>query len=107
MYLGQRGATKLAGLVVKDLKPELTYPHQDMRIMQHKQHAEALEEIQKAHKDEAQKAEVDKIYTTVSGYSLPPCLPACLPPLLPCLPAFLPSVPACPASSACPIHPSI
>ena len=55
----------LAGKVVKDLKEDLIYPHENMCIMQHKQHAEALEAIQAAHKDPAQKEAVDQIYKTV------------------------------------------
>lgn len=66
MYLGQRGATKLAGKVVKGLREDLIYPHENMCMMQHKQHAEALEAIQAAHKDPAQKEAVDQIYKTVS-----------------------------------------
>ena len=68
MYLGQRGATKLAGKVVKGLAPNLQYPHPDMCTMQHTVHAEALEAIQAAMKDPAQKKKVSQIYETVGVY---------------------------------------
>lgn len=69
MYLGQRGATKLAGKVLGDsLAPNLRYPHPDMCTMQHTHHAEVLEAIQAAMKDPAKKDEVKKIYETVGVY---------------------------------------
>jgi predicted NBD/HSP70 family sugar kinase len=69
MYLGQRGATKLAGKVLgDDLAPNLRYPHPDMCTMQHTVHAEALEAIQAAMKDPAKKEKVKQIYETVGVY---------------------------------------
>ena len=62
MYLGQRGATKLAGKVLgESLAPNLRYPHPDMCTMQHTVHAETLEAIQAAMKDPSRKAAVMQV----------------------------------------------
>merc|ERR1719265_1284167 len=68
LYLGQRGATKLAPKVVKGLPEKYTYPHPDMCTMKHEGHAQALKLIQKAMADPLQTAEVTKLYETMGVY---------------------------------------
>jgi predicted NBD/HSP70 family sugar kinase len=68
MYLGQRGATKLAvdaGVVLED---NLKYPHNDMCNINHENHATCLEAIQKAMKDPEKEPQVRKIYETMGVY---------------------------------------
>merc|ERR1711879_147856 len=72
MYLGQRGATKLvkaAGL--KDIPDNLTYPHADMSVIKHDNHAKCLKLIQaamKGEKGDEEVAKATKIYETVGVY---------------------------------------
>jgi len=68
MYLGQRGATKLAAKVVKGLPEKYSYPHPDMCTIKHEDHAQCLKLIQKAMTDDAQKEQVTKLYQTVGVY---------------------------------------
>jgi predicted NBD/HSP70 family sugar kinase len=68
MYLGQRGATKLAAKVVKGLPEKYAYPHPDMCTIKHEDHAQCLKLIQKAMEDDAQKEQVTKLYETVGVY---------------------------------------
>merc|ERR1712217_525535 len=68
MYLGQRGATKLAGKVVKDLPENYKYPHPDMCTIKHEDHAQCLKKIQEAMKDPSQEAKVRQLYETVVVY---------------------------------------
>ena len=93
MYLGQRGATKLAPQVLDEteLKPNLRYPHDDMCTMKHVHHADALVAIQKAMADPAKTAKVSQLYETVGvylGYGLAQVRSQDPPPrdALPCLP---------------------
>jgi len=68
MYLGQRGATKLAargGVAVPD---NMKFPHKDMCTIRHENHAQCLKLIQEAMKDEAKEPEARKIYETVGVY---------------------------------------
>merc|ERR1712113_585841 len=68
MYLGQRGATKLAGKVVKDLPANYTYPHADMCTIKHEDHAQCLKLIQKAMADPEQEEKARSLYETVGVY---------------------------------------
>jgi predicted NBD/HSP70 family sugar kinase len=68
MYLGQRGATKLAGKVIKGLPENYVYPHPGMCTIKHEDHAQCLKLIQKAMADPSQEAEVSKIYETIGVY---------------------------------------
>jgi len=69
MYLGQRGATKLAATAgVKDLPENYVYPHADMCTIKHEDHAQCLKLIQKAMVDEEQTAKVSELYQTVGVY---------------------------------------
>merc|ERR1712050_702603 len=68
MYLGQRGATKLAGKVVKDLPANYKYPHKDMCTIKHEDHAQCLKLIQKAMSDPEQEAKARELYETVGVY---------------------------------------
>jgi len=68
MYLGQRGATKLAskgGVTVPD---NMKYPHADMCTIKHDNHAQCLKLIQEAMKNEEKEKEARKIYETVGVY---------------------------------------
>merc|ERR1719277_1001039 len=65
MYLGQRGATKLAGKVVKDIPKNYKYPHKDMCTIKHEDHAQCLKKIQEAIKDPEQESKVKELYETV------------------------------------------
>ena len=62
MYLGQRGATKLAAKAGVDLPENLQYPHPDMRTIKHENHAKVLKEIQKTMTDAMKEPKVQKIY---------------------------------------------
>merc|ERR1712217_172811 len=66
MYLGQRGATKLASKVVKDLPENYVYPHEDMCTIKHEDHAQCLKLIQEAMKKDPEKA--SDLYKTVGVY---------------------------------------
>jgi predicted NBD/HSP70 family sugar kinase len=68
MYLGQRGATKLAAKAGVKLPDNLVYPHPDMCTIKHEDHAKCLKEIQKAMADPAQEPQVRKLYETVGVY---------------------------------------
>jgi predicted NBD/HSP70 family sugar kinase len=69
MYLGQRGATKLASKAgVKGLPANYVYPHPDMCTIKHEDHAQCLKLIQKAMTDPAQEPQVRKLYETVGVY---------------------------------------
>merc|ERR1712151_805120 len=68
MYLGQRGATKLAAKGGVKVPENYVYPHADMCTIKHEDHAECLKLIQAAMKDSEQKAEVGKLYETVGVY---------------------------------------
>jgi predicted NBD/HSP70 family sugar kinase len=67
MYLGQRGATKLAHKVCS-VPDNFKYPHPDMCTITHENHAKCLKLIQQAMQDPAQEAEVTKLYETVGVY---------------------------------------
>jgi len=65
MYLGQRGATKLAAKAGIEGKEELLYPHPDMCTIRHENHAQCLKLIQKAMTDPASEPQCRKLYETV------------------------------------------
>jgi len=68
MYLGQRGATKLAhkaGVVVPD---NMKYPHADMLTIKHETHAQCLKLIQEAMKNPETEEKTRQIYETVGVY---------------------------------------
>lgn len=67
LYLGQRGATKLAHKVVT-VPDNYVYPHADMCTIKHETHAQCLKLIQEGMKDEATKAKVSELYETVGVY---------------------------------------
>merc|ERR1712217_743704 len=66
MYLGQRGATKLAGLAGIKVPENYVYPHPDMCTINHENHAQCLKLIQKEMADGSSKAR--QIYETVGVY---------------------------------------
>lgn len=68
MYLGQRGATKLAAKAGVKVPDNLVYPHPDMCTITHENHAQCLKEIQKAMADPQQEPEVKQLYETVGVY---------------------------------------
>jgi len=68
MYLGQRGATKLAARAGVDVPDNLVYPHPDMCTIRHENHAQCLKLIQKAMTDPAKEPEVRQLYRTVGVY---------------------------------------
>merc|ERR1712185_38478 len=68
MYLGQRGATKLAPKAGIELAPEMKYPHKEMCTIKHENHAQCLKMIQEAMKDPEQEPKVRQIYETVGVY---------------------------------------
>lgn len=68
MYLGQRGATKIAGKAGVDLPDNFKYPHPDMCSMKHEHHAQVLKMIQKAMTDPEQEPKVRQIYETCGVY---------------------------------------
>jgi len=67
MYLGQRGATKLAHRVV-EVPANYVYPHKDMTNIKHEDHAQCLKLIQKGMADPAQEPKVRQLYETVGVY---------------------------------------
>lgn len=73
MYLGQRGATKLAAKGGVEVPENYKYPHPDMCSIKHEDHAQCLKLIQKAMSDDALEPKVKEIYETVGiylGYAL-------------------------------------
>lgn len=68
MYLGQRGATKLASKAGVEVPENLVYPHPDMCTIRHENHAQCLKLIQAAMKDPAQEPRVKQLYVTVGVY---------------------------------------
>jgi predicted NBD/HSP70 family sugar kinase len=68
MYLGQRGATKLAAKAGVKVPENYVYPHPDMCTIKHEDHAQCLKMIQEAMKDPAQEPTVRKLYETVGVY---------------------------------------
>merc|ERR1719218_89902 len=68
MYLGQRGATKLAAKAGVKVPDNYVYPHPDMCTIKHEDHAQCLKLIQEAMKDPAQEPQVRKLYETVGVY---------------------------------------
>jgi predicted NBD/HSP70 family sugar kinase len=68
MYLGQRGATKLAPSGGVELEATLKYPHKEMCTIKHENHAQVLKKIQEAMKDPEKEAKVKEIYETVGVY---------------------------------------
>ncbi|CAE8629505.1 unnamed protein product [Polarella glacialis] len=68
MYLGQRGATKLAAKAGVDVPDNYKYPHPDMCTIKHEDHAQCLKLIQKAITVPEKEAEVTKLYETVGVY---------------------------------------
>jgi predicted NBD/HSP70 family sugar kinase len=67
LYLGQRGATKLAHKVC-EVPDNYKYPHPDMCTIKHEDHAQCLKLIQKAMADPEKEKEVTKLYETVGVY---------------------------------------
>merc|ERR1712086_880239 len=68
LYLGQRGATKLAAKAGVVLPDNYVFPHPDMCTIKHEDHAQCLKAIQKAMADPAQEPQVRKLYETVGVY---------------------------------------
>jgi len=68
MYLGQRGATKLAAKGGVDVPDEYKYPHPDMCTIKHETHAQCLKLIQKGMDDAEKEPKVREIYETVGVY---------------------------------------
>jgi len=68
MYLGQRGATKLASKAGLDVGAEMNYNHPSMNTTKHEPHAQCLKKIQAAIKDPALCAKATLIYETVGVY---------------------------------------
>merc|ERR1712078_570994 len=68
MYLGQRGATKLAAKAGVAVPENLVYPHPDMCTIRHENHAQCLKLIQEAMKDSTKEPRARLIYETVGTY---------------------------------------
>jgi hypothetical protein len=68
MYLGQRGATKLAAKAGIEVPENYKYPHPDMCTIKHEDHAQCLKLIQKAMDDPKKQADAQKIYETQGVY---------------------------------------
>uniref|UniRef100_A0A7S3WZD3 Uncharacterized protein n=1 Tax=Strombidinopsis acuminata TaxID=141414 RepID=A0A7S3WZD3_9SPIT len=68
MYLGQRGATKLAGCAGVDVPPNYVYPHPDMCTIKHEDHAKCLKKIQEAMAKPEKEATVKNLYITMGVY---------------------------------------
>jgi len=68
MYLGQRGATKLAPLAGVDVPDNQKYPHPEMCTIKHENHAQALKKIQAAMADPAKEPQTKLLYETVGVY---------------------------------------
>merc|ERR1712125_306391 len=68
LYLGQRGATKLAYKAGVKVPDNYIYPHPDMCTIKHEDHAQCLKLIQKAMADPEQEPKVRQLYETVGVY---------------------------------------
>lgn len=68
MYLGQRGATKLAAKAGLDLPENYRFPHPDLCTINHECHAQCLKLIQQAMTDPANEPKARQIYETVGVY---------------------------------------
>merc|ERR1711988_942029 len=68
MYLGQRGATKLAAKAGVKVPENYVYPHPDMCTIKHEDHAQCLKLIQKAMANPEEKDKVRQLYETVGVY---------------------------------------
>merc|ERR1711862_361315 len=68
MYLGQRGATKLAAAGGIEGPEDQIYPHPAMCTIKHENHAQCLKLIQEAMKDPAREPRARLIYETVGVY---------------------------------------
>merc|ERR1712127_137069 len=68
MYLGQRGATKLAPAAGVDVPDNQKYPHPEMCTIKHENHAQALKKIQSAMADPAKEPQTRLLYETVGVY---------------------------------------
>merc|ERR1711907_865448 len=68
MYLGQRGATKLAAAGGIEGPEQYIYPHKEMCTIKHENHAQCLKLIQEAMKDPAKQIRARLIYETVGSY---------------------------------------
>lgn len=68
MYLGQRGATKLAACGGVEGPDEYMYPNPAMCTIKHENHAQCLKLIQKAMTEPAKEAQASLIYETVGVY---------------------------------------
>jgi predicted NBD/HSP70 family sugar kinase len=68
MYLGQRGATKLAAAGGIEGPEHYIYPHKEMCTIKHENHAQCLKLIQEAMKDPAKEPQARLIYETVGTY---------------------------------------
>merc|ERR1712045_469531 len=68
LYLGQRGATKLAAVGGVDVPENYVYPHPDMCTIMHENHAQCLKLIQKAMTDPSKEPQVRQIYETIGVY---------------------------------------
>jgi len=68
MYLGQRGATKLAAVAGVGVPPNYVYPHPDMCTIKHEDHAKCLKLIQAAYTDPSKKESVKQLYVTMGVY---------------------------------------
>lgn len=68
VYLGQRGATRLAVKGGVDVPEEFRPDHPSMNCMKHEGHAKCLKFIQAALKEPAKEPQVRKIYETVGVY---------------------------------------
>merc|ERR1719356_355419 len=68
LYLGQRGATKLAVKGGVDVPDNYKFPHKDMTNIKHENHAQCLKLIQKAMTDPEKEPKCRKIYETVGVY---------------------------------------
>eukprot|EP00933_Yihiella_yeosuensis_P030759 TRINITY_DN2433_c2_g1_i1.p1 TRINITY_DN2433_c2_g1~~TRINITY_DN2433_c2_g1_i1.p1 ORF type:complete len:490 (+),score=133.22 TRINITY_DN2433_c2_g1_i1:100-1569(+) len=66
MYLGQRGATKLAAKAGVPVPDNYVYPHPDLCTMKHEDHAKCLKLIQKAMVDDPEHTK--KLYITQGTY---------------------------------------
>jgi len=68
MYLGQRGATKLAAAGGITGPEEYMYPNPAMCTIKHENHAQCLKLVQKAMTEPAQEPQASLIYETVGVY---------------------------------------
>jgi len=68
MYLGQRGATKLAAAAGVEVPDNQRYPHPDMCTIKHENHAQTLKKIQAAMADPEKEPQTRQLYETVGVY---------------------------------------